>query len=113
MKSSLDACPFCQLISNGLPAHAIYEDERVFVMLDRSSVSFGHVMVIPKKHDEKIYEMGQDDYLNLLAISRRLARLLQETLQPKAVAYVAHGAGLPHVHLHLAPLSERDEIMNP
>jgi diadenosine tetraphosphate (Ap4A) HIT family hydrolase len=38
---------------------------------------------------------------------------MEETLRPRAVAYIAHGSGVPHVHLHLIPLTERDEISDP
>jgi len=109
----MDDCAFCQLPKDGLPPHAIYENEQLFVMLDRQSLGFGHVMIIPKKHTEKIYDMEDVDYQNLLLFSKRLARMLQESLRPKAVAYVAHGAGLLHTHLHLVPITEQDGITDP
>jgi histidine triad (HIT) family protein len=105
-------CPFCKL-QRSLPPQVFYEDEHVFVMLDRQGLVFGHCMVIPRKHVVRIYEMDGDDYDYLMAIARKLSRVMHERLAPKAVAYVAHGAGLPHVHLHLVPLTEHDEISDP
>jgi histidine triad (HIT) family protein len=110
---AMNECPFCKLVRDRLPAHAIYENERLFVMLDRQSLCFGHVMVIPKAHTAKVYEMGDDEYTTLLLFTKRLAIRIQQALRPKAVAYVAHGAGLPHVHLHLVPLTENDEVSDP
>jgi histidine triad (HIT) family protein len=109
----MEGCVFCKLLEEGLPPHAIYENEELFVMLDRNSLGFGHVMVIPKTHTDKIYDINDREYQSLLLFSKRLARILEENLETTGVAYVAHSAGLPHTHLHLIPLTEKDEITEP
>lgn len=106
-------CPFCDLLENGLPPHAIYEDENFFVMLDRQSVAFGHCMVILKKHVNLIYKMEDDDYTKLLLLAKKLANAIESNLNSKAVSYLTHGLGVMHTHLHLIPLKYGDEIVDP
>ena len=109
----MEMCPFCDLVENGLPSHAIYEDNEFFVLLDRQSVAFGHCMVLPKKHVDLIYEMEDSEYVSLLLLSKKLANIIESHLKVKAVSYLAHGAGVRHVHLHLIPLKHGDEVVNP
>lgn len=107
-----DDCSFCELVKNGFPPHLIFENDDFFVMLDRQSVAFGHCMVIPKKHVALIYEMEDGEYTALMNLAKQFAHILQVSLDPKAVSYLVHGAGIRHVHLHLIPLKYGDEVVN-
>jgi histidine triad (HIT) family protein len=95
------ACAFCQL-QRRLLAHVIYEDDRLYVMLDRQGLTFGHCMVILKRHAPRIYEMEGSEYRYLLEVSRRLARVMQDRLTPTAVAYVVHGAGFKDTRTYIS-----------
>lgn len=106
-------CPFCQIASSGLPPHGLYEDESFLVMLDRESLSFGHCMVIPKRHVAKLYELDAKEYEALFRLAGKLALQLERALGAKAVGYVAFGSGLPHAHLHLVPHDEPDVLEHP
>lgn len=109
----MEYCPFCDLVDNGLPPHAIYENENFFVMLDRQSVAFGHCMVILKRHVNLIYKVEDDDYTKLLLLVKKLANVIESNLNPKVVSYLTHGLGVMHTHLHLIPLKYGDEISDP
>lgn len=106
-------CPFCEILRSGLPAHCLHEDERLFVLLDRDSLAFGHCMVIPKVHVEKVYDLPAELRERFFAFATGAAKRLERALAVKAVALVAFGSGLPHAHLHLVPHDEADVVMNP
>ncbi len=106
-------CPFCKLVKQGLPDHCIYEDNNFFVILDKGSLGFGHCMVIPKEHKEKIYELEDDKYTSLFSLAKNLTQKLLKITNKKAVAYMAFGSGLPHAHLHLVPHDDQDVLINP
>ena len=40
---------FTRIIVGEIPCYKVYEDEKVFAMLDIEPLSNGHVLVIPKK----------------------------------------------------------------
>ncbi len=96
-------CPFCQITDEGLPPQGLYEDEVLFVILDRESLAFGHCMVVPKRHVVKVYELEQQEYIVFFEFAKRFALQLEQALKVKAVGLVAFGSGLPHAHLHLVP----------
>ena len=43
-------CIFCDIISGKIPSSKVYEDDDVLAILDVSQVTFGHTLVMPKKH---------------------------------------------------------------
>ena len=100
-------------MERGLPQHSIYEDEYFFVMLDKDSLGFGHSLVIPKEHNEKVYELDDEKYKKLFELAKKLTQKLLRATGKKAVAYVAFGSGITHAHLHLVPHDNQDALINP
>lgn len=82
-------CPFCDIGSGGLPPHGLFEDDDIFVILDRKPLSFGHCMVVPKRHVVKLYDLAPPEHANVLALAQRLASTLEQSLECKSVAYLA------------------------
>jgi histidine triad (HIT) family protein len=54
-------CLFCDIISGKIPSTKIFENETVFAFEDITPKAPVHVLVIPKKHIEKIDYLKSDD----------------------------------------------------
>ena len=61
-------CIFCDIIDHKIPSSVVYEDDEVLAILDISQVTFGHTLVMPKKHVDSALE---DVYINWLVKSFR------------------------------------------
>ena len=48
----MDSCIFCKIIAGEIPSVKIYEDDLVYAFMDIAPINKGHVLVIPKKHNE-------------------------------------------------------------
>ena len=101
---------FTKIIKGEIPAHKIYEDDHVIAILDIHPINPGHMLVIPKKQVDHIWDMPDEDYQYLWGVARQLAIRLRETLQPPRVGVVVEGYGVPHVHIHLIPLLEPEDV---
>ncbi|HHP7237975.1 HIT family protein [Longibacter sp.] len=106
-------CSFCNIVSDGLPPHGLFETDNSFVVLDRKPLSFGHCMVVPKRHVVKLYELTPHEHANVLALAQRFALGLHRSLGCRSVAYLAFGSGLPHAHLHLVPHDDPNTVLEP
>lgn len=106
-------CPFCNIVAGDMPPHGLFEDDDTFVLLDRKALSFGHCMVVPKRHVVKLYDLPAPEHDRVLALARRLARTLEQSLECESVAYLAFGSGLPHAHLHLVPHDDPNVVLEP
>ncbi|MCK9567988.1 HIT family protein [Candidatus Pacearchaeota archaeon] len=103
-------CIFCKIANGEIPAVKIWEDKKYVAFLDMNPVTTGHTLLIPKKHDDYIFDMKKREYTKLMLKAKEVAKILKEKLNPKRVGVIIEGFGVPHVHIHLIPINKADEI---
>lgn len=99
---------FQKIIDGRIPAHRLYEDERVLAILDIGPLSRGHVLVIPKEPAETLDALSDE---SAAALGRVLPRLCRAVIEATGVREYnvlqnngrgAHQA-VDHVHFHIIP----------
>lgn len=98
-------CVFCKIVKGEIPCHKIYEDKDHLAFLDINPNTKGMTIVVPKKHySSDAFDMNKKAYIDLMLISKKIAKLLEKKLEVKRVAMVMEGMGIDHVHIKLYPL---------
>ncbi len=104
---------FTKIINREIPGDIFYEDDKYIAFLDINPVRDGHMLVVPKKEIDYIFDLDDEEYLELMSISKKIGVLLENKLKEKLdvmrVAIVVEGLQVPHVHVHLIPLYTGDE----
>src|SRR3989344_5549201 len=103
-------CIFCKIVAGEIPSVKIWEDEEYFVMLDVHPINPGHILIIPKKHSDYIFDLSDKEYSELMLKTKETAIILKSKLKPKRVGIAVEGFGVPHVHIHLVPLNKGNEL---
>jgi histidine triad (HIT) family protein len=108
---------FCKIIRKELPASIVYEDVNVIAFLSDHPVNEGHALVVPKKHYVDIYDIPEAEAANLFGITKRLARSVRDAMVPGGIRIVqnngaAAGQVVFHLHIHIIPLTPRDDLHN-
>lgn len=106
----MPATIFSKIISGELPAYKIAENERFLAFLDVNPNAKGHTLCIPKQKINKLFDMDEELYLGLMQFSRTVAKALEKTVPCKRVGVAVIGLEVPHVHVHLIPLNEMDDM---
>ena len=101
---------FSQIIAGEIPCYKIAETETCFAFLDISPLAKGHVLVVPKKEENKLFDLSQDAYTNLMNFSYRVAKALEKTVPCNRVGMSVIGLEVPHIHVHLIPLNAMADI---
>jgi len=101
---------FTKIVNGEIPAYKVAEDENYLAFLDVNPNAKGHTLCIPKQEINKIFDMEEDHYLGLMKFSRKVAKALEKTVPCKRVGIAVVGLEVPHVHVHLIPLNEMDEM---
>lgn len=101
---------FTKIINGELPAYKIAEDDKFLAFLDVNPNAKGHTLCIPKQEINKIFDMDEDLYLELMQFSRKIAIALEKAIDCKRVGMAVVGLEVPHVHVHLIPLNEMDNM---
>jgi len=99
-------------VKGEIPSVKIWEDEKYLAFLDMNPINPGHALLIPKKHDDYIFDLNNEEYSELMLKARGVAKLLKEKLNPKRIGIIVEGFGVSHVHVHLVPINFPDEICN-
>lgn len=103
-------CIFCKIVKKEVPCLKIWEDEKHLAFLDLGQINPGHTLLIPKNHIDYLFDMTDDEYCDLLLKGKQIAKLLKLKLKPKRVGLAVEGFGVPHVHLHLVPINNANEL---
>ncbi|MEE1897652.1 HIT domain-containing protein [Flavobacterium rakeshii] len=101
---------FTKIVNGEIPAYKVAEDDKFLAFLDVNPNAKGHTLCIPKQEINKIFDMEEDHYLELMKFSRKVAKALEKTVPCKRVGVAVVGLEVPHVHVHLIPLNEMDEM---
>lgn len=97
---------FTKIINGEIPCYKVAEDEKHLAFLDINPNAKGHTLCIPKKEVNKILDLDEKAYLELMSFSRKVGKALEKTVDCKRVGMSVIGLEVPHVHVHLIPLNE-------
>ncbi|MAN59975.1 MAG: HIT family protein [Flavobacteriaceae bacterium] len=99
------ATVFTKIIKGELPSYKIAEDENFIAFLDVNPNAKGHTLCVPKEETDKLFDLGEHKYLQLMQFSRRIAKALEKAVACKRVGMAVVGLEVPHVHVHLIPIN--------
>lgn len=101
---------FTKIINGEIPAYKVAEDDKFIAFLDINPNAKGHTLCIPKQEINKIFDMEEEHYLDLMRFSRKVAKALEKAVPCKRVGVAVVGLEVPHVHVHLIPLQDMDDM---
>jgi len=101
---------FTKIINGEIPCYKITETEDFIAFLDVNPNAKGHTLCVPKQEINKIFDMEEELYLGLMAFSRKVAIALEKTVPCKRIGVAVVGLEVPHVHVHLIPLHDMDDM---
>ncbi|MBZ9729597.1 HIT domain-containing protein [Salegentibacter sp. JZCK2] len=101
---------FTKIVKGEVPAYKIAEDSQFLAFLDINPNSKGHTLCIPKKEVNKIFDLDEEVYQELMRFSRKVAIALEKTVDCKRVGMAVVGLEVPHVHVHLIPLNDMSDM---
>ena len=96
---------FSKIIAGEIPAYKVAESDQFVAFLDILPLAKGHVLCIPKKETDYIFDMDDADYLALMHFSKKVARGIKQVIPCKKVGVAVIGLEVPHAHVHLIPMN--------
>jgi histidine triad (HIT) family protein len=101
---------FSKIVSGDITAFKVAEDENYLAFLDIFPLVYGHVLVIPKKETDYLFDIASDEYLGLFRFAQKVAKAMDEVIVCKRIGIAVIGLEVPHAHIHLVPLNNVSDI---
>ncbi len=92
------------------PSYKVAEDDKHYAFLDINPVAPGHTLVIPKKEVDYIFDLSDDEYLELQLFAKRVAKAMKKSLPCERVGVAVIGLEVPHTHIHLVPINKESDM---
>ncbi|MFY9837350.1 MAG: HIT family protein [Xanthobacteraceae bacterium] len=99
---------FAKILRGELPAHKVFEDDRVFAFLDIMPRAPGHTLVIPKVPARTIIDIAPEDLAYLMMVAQKIARTAASVFAADGLTIQqfnepAGGQVVFHLHVHIIP----------
>ena len=101
---------FSRIAAGEIPSYKVAEDDRHYAFLDINPVARGHVLVIPRREVDYLFDLPVDEYAALLEFARKVALKLQKAIPCKRVGVAVIGMEVPHAHIHLIPINAESDM---
>jgi len=101
---------FSRIVSGDIPSYKVAENDDFLAFLDVMPLVPGHVLVIPKKEVDYIFDLSTTEYQDLWLFAQQVAKGLKLAIPCKRIGIAVIGLEVPHAHIHLVPLKEVGDI---
>ena len=101
---------FSKIAAGEIPSYKCAENEKFYAFLDINPVARGHVLVIPRREVDYIFDMDDQELAAFQLFAKRVATALKKAFPCKKVAQVVLGLEVPHAHIHLIPMNSEADV---
>lgn len=101
---------FTKIIKGEIPSYKVAEDDKFYAFLDINPNAKGHTLVVPKNEVNKLFDLDDTTYNELMSFSRKIAKAMEKVISCDRIGMTVIGLEVPHVHVHLIPLNAMEDI---
>lgn len=101
---------FSKIVNGEIPAHVVAETADFLAFLDISPLVVGHVLVIPKKEVDYIFDLDDETYGGLQFFAKVVAQGIKKAFPCERVGVAVIGLEVPHAHIHLIPINGMNDM---
>lgn len=101
---------FSKIAAGEIPSYKCAENEEFYAFLDINPVVRGHVLVIPRREVDYIFDMDDDELSRFHVFAKRVAQAIKVAFPCKKVGMAVFGLEIPHAHIHLMPMDTEGDM---
>ena len=101
---------FSKIVAGEIPAHKVAESNDFLAFMDVSPLAPGHVLVIPKKDTDYIFDVADEEYMGLWIFAKIVAQGIKTVFPCRKVGVAVVGLEVAHAHIHLVPINNVSDM---
>lgn len=101
---------FSKIIAGEIPGYKIAENDKFYAFLDIFPLVEGHVLVVPKKEIDNLFDLPEDFLSEILVFAKPIAKAIESAFNCSRCGISVIGLEVPHAHIHLVPINNADDL---
>jgi histidine triad (HIT) family protein len=101
---------FSKIVAREIPAYIVAESIDFLAFLDINPLTEGHVLVIPKKEVDYIFDLDDETYTGLNIFAKIVATGIKKAITCERIGVTVIGLEVPHAHIHLIPINNMGDM---
>jgi histidine triad (HIT) family protein len=101
---------FSRIVAGEIPAYKVAESDDFLAFLDINPLTEGHVLVIPKKEVDYLFDLDDETYTGLQIFAKIVAVALKKSITCERIGVTVIGLEVPHAHIHLIPINSMGDM---
>ena len=101
---------FSKIVNGEIPCYKVYEDDEFLAFLDVFPISKGHVLVIPKKETDYIFDIEDLSYARMWQFAKKISKALKLSVSCERIGISVIGLEVAHAHIHLLPINSLEDM---
>lgn len=101
---------FTKIVKGEIPCYKILEDENYLAFLDVFPLVAGHILVIPKKETDYIFDIEDTELAGMILFAKKVAKAQRAAIPCKRIGVSVIGLEVPHAHIHLVPMNTANDV---
>lgn len=101
---------FSKIIAGEIPSYKIAENDKFFAFLDIFPLREGHVLVVPKKEVDNLFDLPVEYLSEMLVFAQPIAKAIEKAFDCNRCGISVIGLEVPHAHMHLVPISNSNDL---
>ena len=104
------ASVFTKIINGEIPCYKIAENDQFLAFLDVFPLVHGHILVVPKKELDYIFDMEDAELSAMVLFAKKIAKAQKAAIVCKRIGLTVIGLEVPHAHIHLVPMNTANDV---
>ena len=101
---------FTMIINGDIPGHFVYRDDECVAFLSIEPLTEGHTLIVPIQEVDHWIDLEPELATHLMRVAQRVGRAIDAVYSPRRVGLLIVGDEVPHVHIHVTPISSARDL---
>ena len=101
---------FSKIIAGEIPSYKCAENDKFYAFLDINPVAQGHTLVVPKREEDYLFDLTDEELADMMVFTKRVARAIKNAFPCRKVGMAVLGLEVNHAHIHLIPLQSEGDM---
>ena len=101
---------FAKIAAGEIPSYKVAANEEFYAFLDINPMVMGHTLVIPRREEDYIFDLSDDELARMIVFAKHVAVALKKAFPCRKEGRAVLGLAVAHAHSHIIPIQSEQAM---